>query len=433
MKIGPIDFIKENNPISTFIIIEKLLYYFLLFAIPFQTRKILWFQDWNFNEWQAVSLYGTDILLGILFIFWIFNYKGLKIKKYDYFLFAFILVAAVSLKNSTSFYVSLYSLIKLIEFVLFYFYLKSYALKKFGYLKSLEFIVIGGMFQAVIAIIQFLKQSDLGLHLLGETVINYNLVGIASFYNLTGERIIRAYGTLPHPNILSAYLFLAIFSFYYLWIYEKINKNYLIAYGLMLMAFFFTFSRIVIGLLALNFAVRILLIRFKFKKDYWNNKLAWLVLVTTIAVIIFAGFYWQEILSRLTIHSQDDAIQMRIFYNKESLGSFTWFGVGMGNFVNWLMERDLKLLRHFYQPVHNIYLLIYSETGILGALTFIMFLIFLVGDYIKRTQLKTLKQYSLLLVFSSFLILGLFDHFLWTLQQGRFVFWGVIALLGNQD
>ena len=212
---------------------------------------------------------------------------------------------------------------------------------------------------------------------------------------------------------------------------EKLDKKYLVAYGLMLLAFFFTFSRIVIGILALNFAVRILLIRFKFRKDYWNNKLAWLFLVTFTAVAIFAGFYWPEIVSRLNINAGDDAVQMRIFYNKESLGSFTWLGVGTGNFVNWLIEKDLSLLRHFYQPVHNIYLLIYSETGLLGILTFMMFLIYLILDYVKRTKLRTLKQYSLLLVFSSFLIFGLFDHFLWTLQQGRFIFWSVIAVIAS--
>ena len=190
---------------------ERFLFYLLLFSIPFQTRKILWQQEWYFSEWQAISLYGTDILLGILFVLWAFRYKGINLKKYDYFLIAFIGIEALSLINTTSLYLSLFNLIKLIEFVLFYFYLKSYALPKFGYLNSLKAIVVGGSFQAIIAIIQFIRQSDLGLRLLGETVLNYDLVGIASFYNLAGERIIRAYGTTPHPNILGAYLFLSIY------------------------------------------------------------------------------------------------------------------------------------------------------------------------------------------------------------------------------
>src|SRR3989344_4518577 len=229
-------------------------------------------------------------------------------------------------------------------------------MSKFGYLSALKAVVIGGTFQAIVAIIQFIKQSDLGLRLLGEPVLNYHLNGIASFYNLAGERVIRAYGTTPHSNILAAYLFLSIFSFYYLWIYERLDKKYFIAYGLMLLAFFFTFSRIVIGVLLLNFIIRIILIRFKFKKDYWNKKLAWLFLVTLAVVLLFSVFYWSDIVSRVALNAGDDAVQMRIFYNKESLESLDWFGVGIGNFVNWLMGRDLNIARYLYQPVHNIYL-----------------------------------------------------------------------------
>src|SRR3989344_1960545 len=107
--------------------LEQLLFYFLLFAIPFQTRKILWHQNWNFNEWQSISLYGTDILLLILFGFWAFSRIKPKIEKYDYFLFALVAVSAISIKNSSSYVLSSYNVLKLIEFVVFYFYIKSYA------------------------------------------------------------------------------------------------------------------------------------------------------------------------------------------------------------------------------------------------------------------------------------------------------------------
>ncbi len=411
--------------------IEKYLFYLLLFSIPFQTRKILWQQEWYFNEWQTISLYGTDLLVLILFIFWAFNFKGLKFKTCDYFLIAFLGISAVSIKNSSNIYLSLFSLVKLAEFAVFYFYLKSYAIEKFGLLNSFLAILAGGFFQALIAIIQFFKQSDIGLRLLGEPIINSNLIGVASFYNLAGEKIIRAYGTTPHPNILAAYLFLAIFAFYYMWIYEKLNKKYLLVYGLIFLALFFTFSRVVIFFLGLNFLLRVLLIRLKFRKEYWNKKLASLFTVTVLIILMFCIFNWSEAVSRMIVSSSDEALQMRIYYNQKSINEFNWFGVGTGNFVNFLINREPYLVRYMYQPVHNIYLLIYSETGLFGISAFIIFLVFLVKDYLKRTKLKTLKQYSLLLVFSSFLFMGFFDHFLWTLQQGRLMFWSVIALLAS--
>ena len=74
----------------------------------------------------------------------------------------------------------------------------------------------------------------------------------------------------------------------------------------------------------------------------------------------------------IKISSREEAVQLRIFYNKESLKSLNWFGVGPGNFVNWLMVKDPNLPRSLYQPVHNIYLLIYSETGIWGIVIYLV-------------------------------------------------------------
>ena len=48
----------------------------------------------------------------------------------------------------------------------------------------------------------------------------------------------------------------------------------------------------------------------------------------------------------------------------------------MGNFVPWLMTQNLHLNREVYQPVHNIYLLIYAEVGIAGIALFILFWLF---------------------------------------------------------
>ncbi|OGM99252.1 MAG: hypothetical protein A3C71_01140 [Candidatus Yanofskybacteria bacterium RIFCSPHIGHO2_02_FULL_43_15c] len=425
---------------------EQFLFYFLLFAIPFQTRKILWHQNWNFNEWQSISIYGTDILLLILFGFWIFDLINPKIeppvdnrlrksvihrfvKRHDYFLFVLIVVSAISIKNSSSYILSTYSVLKLVEFVVFYFYIKSYAVYKFGLIRSMIVLIYGGLFQAIIAILQFFKQSSLGLGLLGESVISPNLTGIASFYNMAGEKIIRTYGTTPHPNVLAGYLFLAIFAFYYLWIYKNISKFFLLMYGLIILAFFFTFARVAVFLLFINFLVRIILVHLKFKKEYWNKKLALLSVVTVVVATSLFLIYWSETVSRVMISSKEEAVQMRIFYNKESLSSLNWFGVGSGNFVNWLMVKDPNLPRNLYQPVHNIYLLVYSETGILGISAFLMFLLFLIKDFVLRTRMKNLYNYSFLLIFLSVLFMGLFDHFLLTLQQGRFIFWLTVMLL----
>lgn len=440
------------------LLIEKYLFYFLLFSIPFQTRKILYFGGWRFNEWQSVSVYFTDVLLIILFLFWLFNgcskskyyascitYYGQRksilytvyciLQSANFYLVLFVIFSALSLKNSSNLIIGGYQLAKLIEFVIFFFYLKNYAIFRFGFTNSLFAIFYGGLFQAVIAIAQFFKQSNIGLWYLGESVFNLDINGVASFYNFYGEKIIRAYGTTPHSNILAAYLFLVIFAFYFIWFYKKISYDWLLFLGHLVAfwAFLLTFARVAFFSIGANFFIRGFLLFTKFRE--FKNRKAWqLIICTAIVAVIFAMLYWPEVISRIQISSQEEAVQLRNFYNKESLQAINWIGTGMGDFIDDLMKRDPMLPHYIYQPVHNIYLLINSEIGVLGILTFVLFLIFLVKDFVNRTKLERFHHYSLLLLCSSFLFMGLFDHFLWTLQQGRFIFWLVLASLTiNED
>ena len=443
--------------------IERYLFYLLLFSIPFQTRIILWQQSWYFNEWQAISIYGTDILLVILVLFWLFRgakpteFLGSlkqgqettpsKVARYDYFLFAFVAISALSIKSSSNIYISAWSVLKLIEFVIFYFYIKSYAINAFGFIPSLLALISGALFQSVVAILQFFQQSDLGLRIFGESLLGKDMTGIASFFNLHGEKIIRAYGTTPHPNVLAAYLFLGVYAFYfvylYTYLYQKSRINHpalnwflLAAYPVMLLGLFFTFARTVVFLWFAGFCIRagFVLGKKEFRKIFSTPankaKLTKILVISTVVVVLFGTVFWSEAVSRIKISGDEEAVQLRIFYGRESLKTgVNWLGVGSGNFVNWLMLEDPDIPRYLYQPVHNIYLLTYAETGMLGVLAFVLFFVFMIRDFVLKTAFEKFYHYSFLLVLLSFLTIGLFDHFLLTLQQGRFMFWLVAALL----
>ena len=410
-----------------------------------------------------MSLYATDILLLILFAFWTINYffsknyelgirnytKGFRLllKKPDFYLILFVVFSAVSIKNSSNLLLSVWGVVKLVEFVIFYFYIKNYAMGRFGFIPSLVAIIAGALLQSVVAIAQFFMQSEIGLRILGESFLGKDMNGIASFYNLAGEKVIRAYGTTPHPNVLAAYLFLAVFAFYFSYLYFhiyhesklkhlKINFFLLGSYPLMLLALFFTFARVAVFLWFVGFAVRALIIigSGKFRKIFGSpvnkDKLIRILVITFVVIVLFGIIFWPEAMSRIKISGNEEAVQLRVFYNKESLETgINWFGVGSGNFVNWLMVKETNLPRYLYQPVHNIYLLVYSETGILGLAAFLLFLVLLIKDFILRTRMQKLYHFSFLLVVLSILFMGLFDHFLLTLQQGRFIFWMVLAIL----
>ena len=45
------------------------------------------------------------------------------------------------------------------------------------------------------------------------------------------------------------------------------------------------------------------------------------------------------------------------------------------------------------------------------------------------TQAQKNLQHFLIAIFIGFLVIGLFDHYFWTIQQGRLEFWLILGLI----
>lgn len=98
------------------------------------------------------------------------------------------------------------------------------------------------------------------------------------------------------------------------------------------------------------------------------------------------------------------------------------FGVGLNNFLINLPSSEI------IQPVHNIFLLVASETGVFVLGFFIWFLI-KIYRRINDKGLRIKKNPSFIIYPLSFiLILGMFDHYFLTLQQGQLLFSFVLGL-----
>lgn len=454
--------------------LETWIFYLFVFSIPFETRLIV--AQWTrpFNEWTAGFVYGTDILIFLLFVFWIVRalrtkssgeikssfaetFK-LKWSNPHLWLVGFFIVSALSIFNSRIVGLSFYQLLKLAEFIGFYFYLRSAFRGVFEFRKTLMVIITSGIFQAAIAIAQYLKQGSLGLRLFGESPLSINATGVAVFI-ADSQKYLRAYGTTPHPNVLAAWLFLAIFAFYFYYFYywRKQAGNYVIDVGkskspilhdcaksgicllgiyiVLLFGLFFTFSRVIIFLWALGVAVGGLLLFKEGLQGFWadiKQRLVAVIIVTLITGGLFAVLFWPQVKSRVLISAGEEAVTQRIFYNKiaESVTAANpVLGIGIGQFVPQLMTKLKHWPVYFYQPVHNIYLLIASEIGLIGLVSFLLFLFWIFFGFVKKTGLKRPYHFSFLIFAFSFLLMGLFDHFLWTLQQGSLIFWMTLALI----
>ena len=293
----------------------------------------------------------------------------------------------------------------------------------FGFLALVEFFktekhprallivsIVSVLIQGTIGILQFTGGSSLGLSFLGESQIVSGMQG-SSFVTLGGEVFLRAYGTFPHPNLFAGYLLFSILLALSL-LNTKEKKLKILSYILLFCSFvplLFTFSRISILL-----AVIVLLIFFGAK-------------VLKRKLFVFSLPLFLERFANL-FSSGDTSWKDRINLAKASIKVIkeNWLsGIGMGNFVKG-MEGDVPRSVNdvlLLQPVHNFFLLTFSELGLIGFGLYLWLLIKICSKNILRFTLFTA------LVLGCLFVLISFDHYAFTLPQGTTVFFLFLLLL----
>jgi hypothetical protein len=99
-------------------------------------------------------------------------------------------------------------------------------------------------------------------------------------------------------------------------------------------------------------------------------------------------------------------------------------GHGIGSYVYTSIQHFPEKETWMHQPVHNV-LIVAAEIGILGYMLFILLLLILC---IKKSRALTDVHVSIV---TSLIIIMLTDHYFWTLHQGIFTFWILLALLAT--
>ena len=476
---------------------ELILFWLFVISIPWQKRHIFNLDqaqiDGHFLEWSAVSLYLSDILIGLCFLAWFIRGLSSLIRKVEkkgeiiekgkftllYFLLgAFLLVGITSLAVNYSFdNYNVFRLIKLAEFILLFLfivkYINTFKLKLF----TISVFIATAFFQSIVAIIQYLKQGSIGLTAFGETVLSPEMVNVAKII-LDGNKVLRAYGTFPHANALSGFLVLAlifVFSLVLLKIKdlglfrEKGEKHqwrsvkffsvnsenfWLCIISIIICILFWaltvTYSRTAwFGLL---FAASVLVILFSRrvylalksinkKRINYRNFLPIILVILFIAVIF--AVYYPAISTRAVLADQagDMAVTNRTFYNEKAIEMIEKnliFGVGVGNFVLRIDEYvNFDIQWWQYQPVHSMYLLIGSEIGLLGFLVF-----GLLGIWVLRKAYLNYRRGDMedrILIIGLFgaliaiFVISFFDHYWWDIQQDTICLWMVLGLLCSKN
>jgi len=318
----------------------------------------------------------------------------------------------------------LLGIIKIIEFSFFAFFV-AYSFKKADIPYFVDALALSALVSSTLSIWQFVKQSSIGglWYFLGERTFNTSTIGISTV-NLD-QQILRAYGAFPHPNVLAFFLFAAIVFATLRFPFEKrVFEKVFLIFTIIIssVALFLTFSRILI-LVALSFLF------FDFFSKSKSNKLRLvLVLVSLGAFYILFSFPW--FISFLTrgIDFRRELLDQSLMI----LSSNLYFGVGLNNFFIHQAPLIKTISPIIFQPPHNIFILALVQTGILGFLVFAYLLALSFRSVSKKLRhaIRDTRNFykGVLVLLISVIIVGMFDHFFLTLQQGQLIFALILGL-----
>jgi O-antigen ligase len=273
---------------------------------------------------------------------------------------------------------------------------------------------------------QFFTQHSIGglWYFLGERSFSMVTPGIANA-NLSGTLVLRPYATFPHPNVLAAFCVLLIcFLLYFPARLTHRLLRLLLTTAVLLgsISTILSMSRTAISVLALVMSVWLL--RFV-TRSAKNNLLILLWGIGGFGVLVVSGTLTRFSSLRIT----DEAVVLREFLSTQALQMFNsnfWTGVGVSNFLPTLsLELDPLLPYRNFQPVHSLYLLILSETGVIGAVLCIVGITFLLAK-VWKSRVHRLGRSMLLLCV---LLLGATDHYFYTLHQGQLLLGFVLGVL----
>lgn len=423
--------------------LHKLLFYCFIFTIPIQTR-ILFNADQSYiNEYFSYHLgffvYLSDLIFFVCFMDWlIFGAKHDSNRSLFVRILAYFSLILVTLFHVKQLDLGLYETVKWLELFAILVY-AWWNLDRQDIKTILGILFVSGLVQAGIAIIQFHVQHGLNLSFLGEYVPYTGTPGLANL-DVNGVKLIRAYGTMPHPNVLAGFLISSLFAgLYYVsretltdrretsWFHAVPARALATAGGtiLILLGIFFSFSRI--GWISAAIGIAGFLIYNLWKRNR-SGLIALAVIVLVSCGTILIG-YKDLALARGSESLNNQSVTLRSDFNRmgiEIIKKYPALGVGVGNYIE--AQKDLyRILPWQHQPPHNIYIFLAAELGIFGLSLFLVILYELVSLIWK--QRKELLTFTLLLTVFVFLFIGLFDHYLVTIQQGRLIFFTVLGLL----
>ncbi len=397
----------------------------LLFIFPWQTRLIYQtaYIGNNFWEYDSLSLYGTEILLGMTILLFLIDklHGGFREQFIKYFnkkrlakiLIIFLGILSLYLLASTNHAIAWQYLNWVVYGICLIFIILE---SQLSFKKLSLYVWGGGLVQAILSIWQFFNQYIPANKWLGMAVQDPHQLGVA-VVEFGSERWLRAYGAFGWPNSLGIYL-AVIFVLGVILIRQEKDDKYkiwlLIGQTIVLFGLFFSLARgswlaAVVGLFVLGFK--------KYKeKIFWQQIgvyiFTFLILLIIFKPLVFSRLDWNNRLEKMSLSQRiSQWSEFQQVFAKNYL-----VGVGPGNYTIVLHGIYPKHSVGNLKPVHNIFLLFIAEWGILGV--FLLLFLFYNGKILNLSFAPL----------SVLLVAGLFDHWSVSTFTGLIFFCLVIGL-----
>lgn len=392
----------------------------MVFLLPWQTRWIFSSPviGGEVSQYGTLSLHVTELIIFVVVLLrgkWQPVEGMKKIVQAGYLLFGTVFF---SLAFTSFFQTGIAQVLHLI----FAFALLTLLCDVRTNIKSVVSAFVAGLIiPSVLGLWQIIVGSSPSFSWLGLSAQDSQVAGTA-VVETASSRMLRAYGSFPHPNIFGGYIAVGLVSFS--WIVRMIKtKQQLIFSAIPVILFsvtlIFTFSRgawlaLIVGFLLL-FSLMFV------RRRVIPSHVIPVMIIGFISLITTFIIFYPQIFARF-----EPSLRVEKISIEERVSQYSWFddvfkhnplfGVGPGAYTFALQTIDSGKDAWAYQPIHNIFFLILGELGIFGFAAFLYLIL-----RIDQLSAKVSKQADGMLGLTLcvvLIILGLFDHYLWSLWPG---------------
>lgn len=279
------------------------------------------------------------------------------------------------------------------------------------------------LIQGMIGLVQFGLQYVAASSLLG---MAEHLASDAGASVVTGDvigRILRAYGTFPHPNVLGGFFAIGMVLFSWLHAQERRDKyQHWFSWLVMIISgigLYVSFSRTAWIAALVGCAI-----------IWWKEKGSRQMLHVGFASLIAMAFLLMPItvtrIAGSSVHQQrsvTDRVEL-VEQSTSIIYDAPFHGVGVGNYTAAVIQKHAEEPGWAYQPVHMVPVLLFAELGVIGVLLALLTL----HGYLRLLRWKASQrgQYLAVSILSVLLVISLLDHYLWT--QVNMMFLTALAL-----